>query len=202
MEAGLAVSRLAVFAYGSLVSPTSAAETLGRPVEPAAVARLNGHARRWTLTRDNLASEKTFARPDGSLPRFCLGLNLEPDDDAPAPNGALIEFTERELERLDLREIRYRRAEVGDRVTLATGAGEHGFDRVYAYFARPEHHRPVAPDDAVVIATYPRTIEAAFAELGPEQLELYRATTAPPPVEVTEASLVADAIPEGNPRDW
>ena len=50
-----------------------------------------------------------------------------------------------------------------------------------------------------MIATYPATIEAAFAALGPEQLELYRATTAPTPVEVTEATLVRDRIPPGNP---
>lgn len=202
MEAEPAVTRLAVFGYASLVSPASASETLGRPVEPAGIGRLHGHARRWSLARDNLAAEKTFARPDGSLPSFCLGLNLDPDPAAPAPNGTLIEVTERELDRLDVREIRYRRIEVGDQVELATGPGGHGFECVYAYLARPEHHRPVPPDDAVVIATYPRTIEAAFAGLGVEQLELYRATTAPPPVEVTEASLVADAIPEGNPRAW
>ena len=53
-----------------------------------------------------------------------------------------------------------------------------------------------------MVATYPATIEAAFAALGPGQLELYRRTTAPIPVEVTAATLVRDRIPAGNPRDW
>ena len=197
------MTRIAVFAYGSLVSPTSTSETLGRPVAALTLARLTGHARRWTLARDNLASEKTFARPDGSLPRFCLGLNLEPEPEpeAPAPNGALVEVSAAELERLDLREMRYRRTDVTSQIEPAPTAGG-GFEAVYAYLARPEHHRPEPPADAVVIASYPRLIEAAFAELGSDQLDLYRATTPAPPVEVTEATLVADAIPQGNPRAW
>jgi cation transport regulator ChaC len=196
------MTRLAVFGYASLVSRQSAGQTLGRPVELAALARLHGYARRWTLGRDNLASEKTFARSDGSLPRFCLGLNLEPDHGAAAPNGVLIELSEAELERLDLREMRYRRTDVTDAIEASALGGEPAFDVVYTYLARAEHHHPAPPEDAIVIATYPLVIEAAFAELGDEQLELYRASTAAPPVEVVEATLVEDSIPEGNPRAW
>jgi hypothetical protein len=195
------MSRVAVFGYASLVSSVSAAQTLGRAVEPAAVARLSGWARGWTLGREQAASEKTFARLDGSLPRFCLGLNLDRDASAPPPNGVLIELTEAELERLDLREIRYLREDVTEAITVTSGDA-HGLDTVYAYRARPERHHPTPPEDAIIVATYPATIEAAFAALGPEQLAIYRETTAPPPVEVVEAELVADRIPEGNPRAW
>ena len=195
------MSGTAVFAYGSLVSPASVAQTLLRPIRPARLARLEGWTRNWTLARDNLASEKTFARADGTLPNFCLGLNLEPVDGAAAPNGALIEVSEAELERLDLREIRYRRVDVTAAVAPGDGA-PHGFERVIAYVARPEHHHPATPPDAVIIATYPRTIEAAFADLGPAELDLFRATTAPAPVPLVEAHLVVDSIPAGNPRDW
>jgi hypothetical protein len=198
------MSRLAVFGYASLVNPASAGETLGRPVELAAAARLRGWRRDWTLGRDNLASEKTFARLDGSVPRFCLGLNLEPDDDAAGPNGVLIELTEEELARLDLREIRYHHLEVTDAIAiepLGNGAVPE-FDRVITYRARPEHHHPSAPDDAVIVSTYPAAVEAAFAALGPDQLERYRATTTPPPVDVVDATLVRDRIPPGNPRAW
>ncbi|MET0926521.1 MAG: gamma-glutamylcyclotransferase family protein [Solirubrobacterales bacterium] len=191
--------RAGVFGYGSLVSVASASQTIGRPVEIAAVARLEGWTRAWTLGRNQARSEKTFARPDGSRPRFCLGLNVEPSERPTAPNGALIELSQVELERLDLREIRYHRVEVTEALELD---GEHGFDAIYTYSARPEHHHPEPPEDAIVIASYPATIEAAFAELGPEQLELYRRTTAPIPVEVTAATLVRDRIPAGNPRDW
>jgi hypothetical protein len=193
------MTRLAVFGYASLVSPASAAETLGRPVEVAALARLEGWARAWTCGRDNTTVEKTFALADGALPRYCLGLNLDPDPAAHAPNGVLIEVSQAELDRLDLRELRYQRTEVTGSIV---DAGELGFDAVYAYRARPEHRHPEPPDGAVIISTYPALVERAFAELGPGQLELYRATTAPPPVEIAEATLVADAIPPGNPRAW
>lgn len=200
MEAGVSPRpTLAVFGYASLVSPVSASQTLGRPVAAAIPALLEGWARGWTLGREQSASEKTFARPDGTVPRFCLGLNLDPAPDASAPNGVLIELTEAELDRLDLREIRYRRVDVTDAVVAADGVE---LDRVITYVARPEHHHPIPPDDAVVISTYPATIEDAFERLGPGQLDLFRATTTPMPVEVTDGILVRDAIPEGNPRAW
>jgi hypothetical protein len=195
---------LAVFGYASLVSPQSAAQTLGRPVAGAIPARLRGWARGWTLGREQSKSEKTFARPDGSLPRFCLGLNLDPAPDALAPNGVLIEVTEAELERLDLREIRYLRVDVSDAVDPDPlgDSRSPSFDVVFTYTARPEHHHPSPPSDSIIVDTYPATVEAAFAALGAAQLELYRATTAAPPVEVTPATLVRDTIPPGNPRDW
>jgi cation transport regulator ChaC len=186
-----AVTRLAVFGYASLVSPQSAAQTLGRPVPAAIPARLEGWARGWTLGREQARAEKTFARPDGRL-------NLDPDAGAPPPNGVLIELTEAELDRLDVREIRYSRVDVTDAIRAEGSA----FDRVIAYVARPEHHHPTPPDDAIVISTYPATIEAAFDRLGPGQLDLFRSTTAPVPVELSEAALIADRIPPGNPRDW
>jgi hypothetical protein len=189
---------LAVFAYASLVSPASAEMTLRRPVEIAALARLEGWARGWTVGRDNLAAEKTFARPDGTLPRHILTLNLDTYPNTRAPNGALIEVSEAELHRLDLRELRHRRVEVTGSVVAAAAE----FDTVFAYRARPEHHYPEPPEDAVIIATYPAAVEAAFAALGADQLDIYRRTTAPPPVELVEAELVRDAIPEGNPRAW
>jgi cation transport regulator ChaC len=192
------MSRLAVFGYGSLVSPASAAETLGRPVEPIP-ARLHGWRRRWTICRDNLAAEKTFALADGSLPPYVLGLNLEPDPDC-AANGVLIELTEEEADRLDLREMRYDRTDVSGAATLSGGAPfEH---TVITYVAKPERYAPSPPPGAVVMATYMSTVEAAFAALGDGELERFHATTDPPPVEAVEATLVRDHIPPGNPRRW
>jgi hypothetical protein len=193
------LTRHAVFAYGSLVSPASAAETLGRPVELAGHARLEGWSRGWHVCRDNLSVEKTFARAaDGSLPRHCLGLGLEPDGQAEPPNGALIEVSEAELERLDLREMRYERADVTDAID-----SEAGFDRVIAYRGRPEHRRPTPiPEDTIIIAGYVAAVEAAFAELGTGELDRFRASTEAPPVELVDAVLVRDRIPAGNPRRW
>jgi hypothetical protein len=189
----------ALFAYASLVDPDSAAMTLGRDVEPAGRARLRGHRRRWSTCRDNLRSEKGFELADGSVPRYCLGLNVEPaDPDDPGPNGALIAVSEDELERLDRRELRYRRVDV----TAAVDARPERIGRVVAYTARPDRYATVPPPGAIVIAAYARAVEAGFTALGQGELELYRRTTEPPPVPVVEATLVRDRIPPGNPRRW
>lgn len=186
--------RLALFAYGSLVSPDSATATIGRPVTPSAALRLPGWRRRWSVARDNTTVEKTFARPDGSIPDHVLGLTIEPSDaDADGPNGALLGLDEEELRRLDVREMRY------DRIALAPMAG---FDRVFAYTAKPAHRVSEPPRGAVVIAAYAERVESAFAALGEDQLRLYRETTGPPPVEVIDAVLVRDRIAPGNPREW
>jgi cation transport regulator ChaC len=194
------MSRLAVFAYGSLVSPDSFAATLGRRPQLLA-ARLSGWRRRWSVLRDNLASEKAFARADtGELPRWVVGLNLEPDDrpgEELAPNGALIEISDGELERLDVRELRYDRVEV----TCQVIGGEQ-FDRIVTYTARPEHFVAQPPQGAVAMAPYLRAIEAAFRGLGDGEWELFLKTTGPPPVETIEPKLVRDRIPPGNPREW
>jgi len=190
---------VAVFAYGSLVSAASAAETLGRPVEPLA-AVLSGRRRGFTLVRDNRACEKTFARrDDGSIPNFVLALDLVAAGEGDLVNGALVGLRGSELERLDRREHRYRRLEVGADVA---GAEEAGFERVYAYVARPEHHAPLPPAGAVIIAAYEAAVEAAFAGLGPGELDRYRETTAPCAVERIDAELLSGRIPAGNPRSW
>jgi hypothetical protein len=193
------VRSVALFAYASLVDPESAAMTLGRDVELAGPARLRSYRRRWTACRDNLSSEKTFELADGSLPRYCLGLNIEPaDGDDQDPNGALVIVSAAELERLDLRELRYHRVDV----TAAVYPLPRGIERAFAYTARPERYAPAPPPGAIVIAAYARAVEAAFAALGPGDLELYRRTTEPPPAPVVEATLVRDRIPPGNPRRW
>jgi cation transport regulator ChaC len=194
------MSRLAVFGYASLVSPLSASQSLGRPVEATALGRLEGWRRRWTTYRDNLASEKTFALADGTLPPFVLGLNIERDPGCAGANGALIEITEAEADRLDLRELRYDRIDVTEDVRVERDGAP--FDRVIAYAAKPIHYAPEPPDGAIMIAPYLATVREAFAALGARELKLFEATTERPPVEVVEATLVRDEIPPGNPREW
>jgi hypothetical protein len=209
-----------VFAYGSLVGARSVEELLGREVGGSRQASLGGWRRRWSLKRDNLACEKTFARrDDGRKPTWILGLNLEPAAEPTAgPNGLLIPASEGDLARFDLREMRYDRVDVSDQVLLAdttpgtgstagpdrvpSGESTAGFDRVITYVAKPEHFAPDPPDDAVILRTYVRVVEQAFADLGESELRTYAATTDQPPVEVVDGVLVADAIPAGNPRDW
>jgi cation transport regulator ChaC len=190
---------VAVFAYGSLVDPDSFEFTLGRKPAVLQPARLDGWRRRWSVMRDNRTAEKTFARhPDGELPPYVIGLNLERDEGADlAPNGTLIEISEEELSRLDLRELRYDRVDLTRAVTVG-----HGFGTVYAYTAKPEHFCAKPPEGAVAMAPYLRLIETAFRELGEGEWELFLETTGPPPVEAIEPVLVRDQIPPGNPRAW
>jgi cation transport regulator ChaC len=187
-----------VFAYGSLASLASAERTLGRTLASPDPARLAGWRRSWTQARDNLRSEKTFARVDGSTPPYCLGLNIERRP-GPGPNGALIEITDEELERLALREIRYDQVEVTAEIATE---GQLAFDRVVTFTAKPSNYAPTSPAGAVILASYARAVEAAFESLGPGELELFRATTDPRPVEIVEGVLVRDRIPAGNPREW
>ena len=197
-----AEGRVAVFAYGSLVSRASCEATLGEPILGLWPAELAGWRRRFTQARRNRLCEKTFARRgDGEIPEWVLGLNVEPAHADAWVNGALIELSAAGRERLDRRELRYLRRDVSAAVG-STGTGAPNFDLVYTYVARPEHHAPSAPAGAVILRRYTETVEAAFADLGPDELERYRASTDVPAVEIIDAILVRDAIAPGNPRDW
>jgi hypothetical protein len=189
---------LGLFGYGSLVLPESAGMTLGRPVEAAVPATLREWKRRFSQARDNLTCEKTFECADGRRPEWVLGLNVERGEDPAGPvNGVVIELTEAELDRLDIREIRYDRVDVSGLVD-----GEGLPERIVTYTAKQGHFRPEPPADAVILATYATTVESAFDALGPGELDRYLATTGPYPAERVEATLVIDRIPDGNPRAW
>lgn len=197
--------RTVVFGYGSLVDRRSATETLGRPIEMVWPARLSGWRRRFSLARDNVRSEKTFARTaDGWVPPTVLALNLERDSERTAspPNGALIEVYPGELDRLDRRELRYDRIDVTNQVTGDVDLAMWHVGRVFTYVAMTEHLAVQPPSEAVVLASYLAAVESAFDRLGGGELRTYRQTTGPAPVEVMNGVLVGDAIPQGNPRDW
>ncbi len=189
----------AVFGYGSLVNPESVARTLGRPVEAAGPARLPGWRRRWSLYRNNLGEEKTFEiEPGGEVPPYVLGLNVEPfPESVDGPNGVLIEVTEAELERLDIREMRYDRVDVSGIVEA-----ERRFETVITYTAKVNHFCDQPMPGAVILRRYVRAVEAGFTALGEGQLETYLLTTGLPPVEVVDGNLIRDETPPGNPRKW
>jgi cation transport regulator ChaC len=190
--------KLGLFGYGSLVLPESASMTLGREVGAMRPAGLRGWKRRFSQGRDNLTCEKTFECADGRRPEWILGLNVERGEDGAGPvNGVVIELTEAELDRLDIREIRYDRVDVTELVD-----GEDLPERVVTYTAKEFHFKPEPPEDAVILATYAEAVERGFEGLGPGELDHYRRTTGPHPVELVEAALVVDNIPAGNPRDW
>jgi cation transport regulator ChaC len=191
-------AKLGLFGYGSLVLHESASMTLGRDAGEPRPAQLHDWRRRFSQRRDNLTCEKTFECDGGRRPEWILGLNVEDGEDEAGPvNGVVIELTEDELDRLDLREIRYDRVDVTGSIE---GSGLP--ERIVTYTAKPYHFAPEPPEDAVILAAYAAAVERGFEALGPGELERYLATTGPYPVERVAATLVLDRIPEGNPRDW
>jgi cation transport regulator ChaC len=188
---------LGLFGYGSLVLHESASMTLGRPAGDLQLARLHDWRRRFSQRRDNLTCEKTFECDGGWRPEWVLGLNVEQGEDEAGPvNGVVIELSEAELDRLDIREIRYDRVDVSGSVE-----GDGLPERIVTYTAKPFHFAPEPPEDSIILATYAAAVEQGFENLGQGELDHYRATT-PYPVDRHEATLVIDKIPEGNPRAW
>lgn len=188
--------RLAVFAYGSLVSRASAAATLGRELDAFEPAVLHGWRRGFIQARHNPTCEKSFARAGtGELPEWILSLGVEAGAGAWV-NGALIGLGQAEADRLDARELRYERRDV------TADLGSSSFGRVFTYVARDGHRAPEPPAGAAILASYLAATEAAFAELGEGELKRFRDSTPMPAVEVVEGVLVRDEIPPGNPRDW
>ncbi len=192
------MSRLGLFGYGSLVVPESAAMTLGHDPGELRPVRLRDWRRRFSQRRDNLTCEKTFECDGGRRPEWVLGLNVEQgEDDAGPVNGVVIELTESELDRLDIREIRYDRVDITGSID-----GEDLPERIVTYTAKEFHFATEPPEDAVILATYAAAVEQGFEALGPGELDHYLRTTGPAPVERVKATLVIDQIPEGNPRAW
>jgi hypothetical protein len=179
------------------VLPESASMTLGRTVGELRPAKLREWRRRFSQRRDNLTCEKTFECDGGWRPEWILGLNVEQGEDEAGPvNGVVIELTEEELDRLDIREIRYDRVDVTGSVE-----GDDLPERIVTYTAKEFHFAPEPPEDSVILATYAAAVEEGFEGLGPGELDRYLATT-PYPVDRVEATLVIDKIPDGNPRAW
>jgi cation transport regulator ChaC len=192
------MSRLGLFGYGSLVLPESAAMTLGRDPGEMRPVRLRDWRRRFSQRRDNLTCEKTFECEGGRRPEWVLGLNVEEGEDGAGPvNGVVLELTEAELDRLDIREIRYDRVDVTGSID-----GEDLPERIVTYTAKEFHFAHEPPEDAVILATYATAVEQGFEALGSGELDHYLRTTGPDPVERVAATLVIDQIPEGNPRAW
>ena len=118
LEGRCATTRLGLFGYGSLVLHESASMTLGRPADRVRPARLHDWRRRFSQRRDNLTCEKTFECAGGFGHRSgSSASDVEEGEDPAGPvNGVVIELTEAELDRLDIREIRYDSVDVSGSV--------------------------------------------------------------------------------------
>jgi hypothetical protein len=169
-----------VFGYGSLVAGA------------ARVATLRGFRRVWGVAMDNrvaVPGYKVYELPDGTRPPVDVAfLDLEPDA-ATTVGGALLAVDATALAGLDARERQYRRIDVTAAVAPAPGAP------VWAFVGRAPGRARVARgraggEEVVLQRAYVELVEAAFAGLGPEHLERYRASTEPPPFPVLELARV------------
>jgi cation transport regulator ChaC len=177
-----------VFGYGSLVSPTSIARTIGRPVERSAgfaAARLHGFGRRWNY--GSMHQRGDWHGPHGLVEQgIVVSLGVERSD-REACNGAVVRVTGEELDLLDWRERDYERTDVSDNVVVETGELQA---RIVTYVPRQtaiDRYR-TARDElrAAIRYSYVTIVDEAFAALGGGHLDEYRDGTPPPDVPIVD----------------
>lgn len=181
-----------VFGYGSLVSPSSMAGTIGRTVEPddVAVAHLDGYGRRWNYGSMHLRGDW---RVDGTVivQGLVVSLGLAAADDESC-NGVIVRVTADELAQLDWRERDYERTDVTGQIRV-----EHGAPRgpVMTYVPRSSaidrYESARDAGRAGIRKSYWELVAAAFQDLGGDHHERYTATPAPdvPVVDMTLSML-------------
>ncbi len=183
-----------VFGYGSLVSRSSIAGTIGREVdtdEDFAAARLRGFGRRW-----NYGSRRrrgTWSGPHGLVESgvvVCLGIVASASEQC---NGAVVRVDDDELARLDVRESDYDRVDVSDVVSVDHS---HVSGRIVTYVPRPSaierYLTATATGRAAVERRYHGLVEAAFRELGQLHLDEYQSSTPVPEVPVLDVRILRE----------
>ncbi len=175
-----------VFGYGSLVSPTSLASTIGRQVAPddMIAVHLHGYGRRWNYGSLHLRGDWRHGDVDvhqGVV--ISLGLVQAEGEHC---NGVAVRVTEEELARLDWRERDYERTDVTDRIDTDLAGLP-----IVTYVPRPSavERYEAARDDrrAAIRRSYWDLVDQAFAALGDHHSTIYAATPAPdvPVLEMT-----------------
>ena len=193
-----------IFGYGSLVSPSSLASTIGRRVSVGNgmhVAELAGYQRAWNYGSEVLRGD--WVGDDGTETIgglvVSLGIVAAPGDSI---NGVVFAVDDDELADLDWRERGYDRIDVTERITLIDqSASVELDDPVAVYLPRPvsiaryEAHRDAGT--AGIRRSYWDIVDAAFAELGAHHAEWYRRT---PPPDVPVVDITLDPLPARRPR--
>lgn len=185
-----------VFGYGSLVSPSSLAATLGREVHPGAgwaEATLHGWGRRWNYGIGHVHG--LWADEHGDEHRVtivALGIVAAAEERS---GGIVVAVDADELARLDRRERHYDRVDVTGSIEVRGADGPGAGEPVMTYVPREEaigrYRRARDEGRAAVEQRYWDLVDGAFAALGPDRLERYRATTPAPDVPVRPLRRVA-----------
>ena len=193
-----------IFGYGSLVSPSSLASTIGRTVSVGNgmhIAELAGYQRAWNYGSEVLRGD--WIGDDGTETIgglvVSLGIVAAPGDSI---NGVVFAVDDDELADLDWRERAYDRIDVTDRITLIDQSASVQLDDPFAVYlprpvsiARYEAHRDAGT--AGIRRSYWDIVDAAFAELGAHHAEWYRRT---PPPDVPVVDITLDPLPAHRPR--
>lgn len=183
-----------VFGYGSLVSPTSLASTIGRHVAPGDIiaAHLHGYERRWNYGSLHLRGD--WRHNDIDVHQgVVISLGLVPADGEHC-NGVAVRVTEEELAQLDWRERDYERTDVTDRIEAdrieADLALVGGAIVTYVPRSSAIERYEKARDDrrAAIRRSYWDLVSQAFADLGDNHSTTYAATP-PPDVPVLDMTL-------------
>ena len=193
-----------IFGYGSLVSPSSLASTIGRTVSVGSgmhIAELADYRRAWNYGSEVLRGDwvdETGVQTIGGLV-VSLGIVAAPGDSI---NGVVFAVDDDELADLDWRERAYDRIDITDRITLIDQSASVRLDDPVAVYlprqaaiARYEQHRDKGT--AGIRRSYWDIVDAAFAELGAHHAEWYRRTPAP---DVPVVDITLDPLPARRPR--
>jgi cation transport regulator ChaC len=186
------VSDTWIFGYGSLVSPTSLAGTIGRDVSAheVAVAHLDGFGRRWNYGSLHLRGD--WHHGDVRISRglvVSLGLVVAGEESC---NGVIVRVSDDELAALDWRERDYQRTDVTDVIRTED---DRQVGRVMTYVPRPsaiERYEEARDGGrAGIRRSYWELVEQAFHDLGGDHGARYLATPAPdvPVVDMTLSML-------------
>ncbi len=172
-----------VFGYGSLVDRASLGGTLGRAVVPDDgwhEATVHGWSRRWNYGVAHIRGWWDVAREEREVTIVALGMVA----DGGRANGVVVRVDADELARLDQRE------RLSDRVDVSAQIDVRGSvdGPVVTYVPRPDAiERYATARDAGAAAIEQRywdLVDGAFATLGRDRVEEYRATTPAPDVPV------------------
>ncbi len=153
-----------VFAYGSLMSPASLAETLPDfefELYPPVGVCLRGWQRAFSAIFPN---SRSFRATDGSIPPKVAYLNLEPIPDAVVP-GVVLRVSSDQFARLAERESGYASCDVTDSVFPLSGQGWSG-GRCVAFVVEHTERETAAADGLVGLgADYIALLGRVCAEL-------------------------------------
>lgn len=178
-----------LFGYGSLVSPVSLAETIGRDPGPGdmRIAHVEGFGRRWNYGSKVLRGDWVHdgAEITGGLV-VSLGIAAAADESC---NGVIFHVDADELARLDWRERDYERVDITDQTTFG-GAPIGAPIEVYVPRQSAVERYEAARDAgrAAIRQSYWHLVRDAFALLGADHVAQYDLTP-PPDVPVAEIAL-------------